>query len=583
MNKNSTKHTLRHSILSLLVIGFFIIVATGSEDLYIPFGIDVQKFDNGGGIYEEVETHTMGSQIITRIGPEDDEGRWHGWVDIQYSKGGSDPKDLYKERVYMVHGRRNGICTRTYPDGRVEEEHYLNGSKIVLKKSAGSYSAERPAFELLQARYPWYLFMLEAVQFDNQHVGNYLDTLEILLNSYTFDPMEFDSYYDQAVDTLRTTHYDSLILFTDALMISIGVKRMKDDELRLAVIDHYRSDGVPTFSILGSSYPNYVKEMNAMGVNAADLEVFCNDLDDSLKVLGSPDPEDSFFVDSVDTNFYIALLSISETKKSQQLLKSGIPGTIEKDGLTLIFENVKSNLHSQGVLTTPVEVADIAVSLLILRLLEGDYMRQVVYDAYRANQDIPGLPTAGTEFVSSNSATSVTVNGYVIEEGGADVSERGIVWAEYYNPTVDDRKETSGSGSGLFSVTLDGLTEGNSYYARSYATNSVGTAYGNLISFEARNTVGIENPDASEFEMKLYPNPVSEAVTLQFRDRATGNLEVVILDLGGRIVYRDAVRPAQGITREICIDLTGISDGLYHCQLFENGTPVAGRELVILR
>ncbi len=483
----------------------------------------------------------------------------------------------------MVHGRRNGICTRTYSDGRQEEEHYLNGMVVKLKKTASSDLAEGQAFGLLQARYPWYLFMLEAFKFDNQYIENYLDTLEILLNSYTFDPAEFDDYYDQVLDTLSETPYDSIVQYSNTLMASIGVKRMKDDELRLAVIGHYRSDGVTTFSILESSYPNYVKEMNVMGVNSADLEVFCNDLDDSLAILGSVDPEDSFFVDSVDSRFFIALISFTDTKKSQTVLKRGIPGYNDTDGMKLLFESVRSNLHSSTVANTPAEVAEIALIGLILHLLEGDYMRLVVHDAFKANQGIPGLPSAGTEFVSSNSATSVTLNGYVIEEGGADVFERGIAWAEYYNPTVDDQKKASGSGSGLFTVTLDGLTEGNTYYARSYATNSAGTAYGNLISFEAKSTVGIEGSNLPNREMKLYPNPATESVTLHFMAGTTRNLEVVILDLSGRIVYRDAVGSAPGDAQKIRIDLTAISDGLYRCQLFENGTPVAGRELVISR
>ncbi len=583
MKTLSTKSLLKHSIISLLLVGFFVILATGSlAGLYEPFGISVTKTDKGGGIYKETETHFRGTKQFITSGAEDDKGRWHGWIDISYTRG-LNMEHVYTERVYMVHGRRNGICTRTYPDGKVEEEHYLNGSMIKLKKTGSSGLAEAQAFGLLQARYPWYLFMLEAFQFDNQYVENYLDTLETLLYSYTFDPAEFDDYYDQVLDTLSATPYDSLVQYSNTLMFSIGIKRIKDDELRLAVIDHYRSDGVSTFSILETSYPNYVKEMNVLEVNVADLEVFCNDLDDTLAILSSVDPEDSFFIDSVDSRLFIALTSFTDTKKSQTALKSGIAAYTDTDGMKLFFESVKSKVFSKGITTTPPEVADIALTGIILRLLEGDYMGQVVYDAFRANHSIPGLPNAGTEFVSSNSATSVTLNGYVIDDGGADVTARGIAWAEFYNPTVDDQKETSGSGSGLFAVTLDGLIEGNTYFARSYATNSAGTAYGNLISFEAKNTVGIKGPNLPEMEIKLYPNPASESVMLHLLDGSTNNLEVVILDLSGRILQRDAFGSAGGGPMEIRIDVSGIPNGLYNCNLFEDGVPVAGRQLIIAR
>jgi len=40
-----------------------------------------------------------------------------------------------------------------------------------------------------------------------------------------------------------------------------------------------------------------------------------------------------------------------------------------------------------------------------------------------------------------------------------------------------------GSGTGAYVSNLTGLTQGNSYYARAYATNSVGTSYGSQTSF----------------------------------------------------------------------------------------------------
>ena len=82
----------------MLLIEIFIILATGSYELYIPFGIDVQKFDIGGGIYEEVEFHVRGEKTFTATGAEDDEGRWHGWIDIEYTAGEFDEL-VYIERV----------------------------------------------------------------------------------------------------------------------------------------------------------------------------------------------------------------------------------------------------------------------------------------------------------------------------------------------------------------------------------------------------------------------------------------------------------------------------------------------------
>ncbi len=579
MKTNDPGKTVKHSLLSLILLGVFTLLATGSLVLYMSFGIDVEKIHYGDGSYKETERHVYSHQIIQTLGPQDEMGRWNGWIEIQYSNlfTGS---TIYKERVYMVHGRRNGICTRTYPEGKQEEEHYLNGMQVSGLKSAAQPDVHESAFELLRSRYPWYLFMLEAFQFDNPYVENYLDTLETLLNSYIFDITEFDSFFDQVLDTLSETPYDTIIISTNTLTGSIGIKRMMDDELRLAVIDHLRSGESSTFEVLGNSYPTYVREMDAMGISAGDLEVFCNDLDDSLAILGNLDPEDAFFVDSADTHFYVALTSFIETRKAQDL-KSALPVHFDTDDLNLTMLKKSAILDAAVIDATSPEIAEIALTGLVLHLLEADYIRQVVYDVHMTDQGVPYLPYLGTGFESNNSATSVTLNGYVIDNGGADVTQRGIAWGEQHNPTMEDQTEPSGSGSGMFTVTLEGLTEGSTYYARSYATNSVGTAFGNLISFEAKSTVGIDEPEGARWNMELFPNPASSSVRIRFLSGVTGRPEVVLRDLSGRTMVHDVAVTGNGVTHELQIDLSGIPSGTYHCQLVLNGVPVAGRTLVI--
>jgi hypothetical protein len=94
------------------------------------------------------------------------------------------------------------------------------------------------------------------------------------------------------------------------------------------------------------------------------------------------------------------------------------------------------------------------------------------------------LPTlANTTAVytpASNSATSV---GNITYDGGATVTSRGICWATTQNPTTANSKIVIGSGTGSFTGNLIGLTGGTTYYVRSYAINSAGTAYGTQTSF----------------------------------------------------------------------------------------------------
>ncbi|NBW43517.1 MAG: hypothetical protein EBR29_06860 [Sphingobacteriia bacterium] len=82
--------------------------------------------------------------------------------------------------------------------------------------------------------------------------------------------------------------------------------------------------------------------------------------------------------------------------------------------------------------------------------------------------------------MTSNSAT---VEGYVTSDCGSNVTQRGIVYGTMNNPTTSNSVVTSGGGTGVFSVSLSGLTNLTAYNVRAYAINSAGTAYGSQVSF----------------------------------------------------------------------------------------------------
>ncbi|MEI7980824.1 MAG: hypothetical protein WCI71_04175, partial [Bacteroidota bacterium] len=56
-------------------------------------------------------------------------------------------------------------------------------------------------------------------------------------------------------------------------------------------------------------------------------------------------------------------------------------------------------------------------------------------------------------------------------------------WSTTPTPTTAGSHTTDGSGTGTFVSNLTGLTPNTPYYVRAYATNSVGTAYGNELNF----------------------------------------------------------------------------------------------------
>ena len=94
-----------------------------------------------------------------------------------------------------------------------------------------------------------------------------------------------------------------------------------------------------------------------------------------------------------------------------------------------------------------------------------------------------GVPTVSTTDASNISFTSATVGGMVSDGGGVEVTERGVCWGLTSNPIVTDNHIAVGQGTGSFTTSITSLMSGKTYYVRAYATNSIGTAYGNQISF----------------------------------------------------------------------------------------------------
>ena len=94
-----------------------------------------------------------------------------------------------------------------------------------------------------------------------------------------------------------------------------------------------------------------------------------------------------------------------------------------------------------------------------------------------------GVPTLTTSAASEIGVTWATCGGDISDDGGMEVTERGICWSTTSNPTIEGNHGSNGAGLGSFSVNMNGLEANTTYYVRAYATNGYTTAYGNEISF----------------------------------------------------------------------------------------------------
>lgn len=99
------------------------------------------------------------------------------------------------------------------------------------------------------------------------------------------------------------------------------------------------------------------------------------------------------------------------------------------------------------------------------------------------------VPTLSTTSASAIAITTATAGGSISSDGGSAVTARGICWNTSTAPTISNSKTSDGTGTGAFTSSLTGLTSATKYYARAYATNAIGTAYGSEITFTTTTPV----------------------------------------------------------------------------------------------
>lgn len=116
-------------------------------------------------------------------------------------------------------------------------------------------------------------------------------------------------------------------------------------------------------------------------------------------------------------------------------------------------------------------------------------------------------PTVSTTEAQKVSYTTVTCGGNVTSDGSLSVTSRGICYSTQPNPTISNTKVASGSGTGAFTCNLTGLSDGTTYYARAYATNGKGTAYGEQISWTTKE---YELPEVGTYYTKVLTSTTAE-------------------------------------------------------------------------
>jgi uncharacterized repeat protein (TIGR02543 family) len=101
------------------------------------------------------------------------------------------------------------------------------------------------------------------------------------------------------------------------------------------------------------------------------------------------------------------------------------------------------------------------------------------------------MPKVTTQSISGILSTTATGNGNVTDLGYPNPIAYGVCWNTNGTPTISDSKADNGSisATGLFTVSMTGLSSGTTFYVRAFVTNSVGTSYGEEVSFTTNGII----------------------------------------------------------------------------------------------
>lgn len=170
----------------------------------------------------------------------------------------------------------------------------------------------------------------------------------------------------------------------------------------------------------------------------------------------------------------------------------------------------------------------------------------------------PTSPSLSTVLVSGITLTSAISGGNITASGGPNITSKGVVWNTAPNPTIALSTKTSdGSGTGAFSSNLTGLQPSTLYYVRAYATNSVGTSYGEERQFTTL-FVGLDDL-ISTGKIKVFPNPFSGEVNIS--SESSEPVSVSLFDVMGKELL------SQTFSQSARLEVSPLQKGVYYLKV----------------
>jgi len=147
------------------------------------------------------------------------------------------------------------------------------------------------------------------------------------------------------------------------------------------------------------------------------------------------------------------------------------------------LNNPVSITDENGLAQVQVTLGDDPISFIhcYIKDSQNEVLNRIIQFTVSTNESFP--PTVTTNAPLDVSTNSARVGGVITDDGGLQITEKGVYWGTLQNPETTGSKESMGDGASSFSGVLTGLSPDETYYVQAFATNSMGTAVGQQVSF----------------------------------------------------------------------------------------------------
>lgn len=131
----------------------------------------------------------------------------------------------------------------------------------------------------------------------------------------------------------------------------------------------------------------------------------------------------------------------------------------------------------------------------------------------------PSLAILTTATVGSITTTTAMSGGNITNDNGSDITARGVCWSTSTSPTIADAHTTNGAGTGVFTSNLTNLVMSTTYYVRAYATNGIGTSYGNQVNFTTKAGPGLNEVWIQDMAFSPATITISAGTTITWTNK----------------------------------------------------------------